>query len=211
MSSINVKTNTDSRLKYNSFTKSGSEFKGWTTNSDGSGTRYGDGEVININKNITLYALWNNTKYNVRFDANGGTGSMDIQEFEHTISGVLNENKFSRVGYTFKGWNTKKDGSGASYTDKQSVLDLTQNVETITLYAMWEANTYTVIFNSNGGEGEMNSQSFKYDEEKALSANIYTKEGFIFGGWNTSSDFSGTDYSDKQVVKKLTTGTTVRL
>ena len=211
MSSINVKTNTDSRLKYNSFTKSGSEFKGWTTNSDGSGTRYGDGEVININKNITLYALWNNTKYNVRFDANGGTGSMDIQEFEHTISGVLNENKFSRVGYTFKGWNTKKDGSGASYTDKQSVLDLTKNVETITLYAQWEANTYTVIFNSNGGEGEMNSQIFKYDEEKALSANIYTKEGFIFGGWNTSSDFSGTDYSDKQVVKNLTTGTTVRL
>ena len=136
---------------------------------------------------------------------------MDIQEFEHTISGNLNENKFSRVGYTFKGWNTKKDGSGASYTDKQSVLDLTQNVETITLYALWEANTYTVIFNSNGGEGEMNSQSFKYDEEKALSANIYTKEGFIFGGWNTSSDFSGTDYSDKQVVKNLTTGTTVRL
>lgn len=211
MSSINVKTNTDSRLKYNSFTKTGAAFRGWTTNSDGSGTRYSDGEVINVNKDLTLYALWNNTKYNVRFDANGGTGSMDIQEFEHTVSGNLNENKFSRVGYTFKGWNTKSDGSGASYTDKQSVLDLTENVETITLYAMWEANTYNVIFNANGGEGEMNSQSFKYDEEKALSANQYTKEGFIFGGWNTSSDYSGTDYSDKQVVKNLTTGTTIRL
>ena len=97
MSSINVKTNTDSRLKYNSFTKTGAAFRGWTTNSDGTGTRYTDGQIINISSDITLYAQWNNTKYNVRFDANGGTGSMDIQEFEHTVSGNLNENKFSRV------------------------------------------------------------------------------------------------------------------
>lgn len=211
MSSINVATSVDSRLKYNKFSHDNRSFVEWNTKADGTGTRYMDGQVINISENITLYAQWENTKYNVRFSSNGGEGSMDIQEFEHSIYENLNENKFSRIGYTFKGWNTKADGSGISYFDKQSVVDVTQNVGTVTLYAMWEANTYTVIFNSNGGEGEMNSQSFKYDEEKSLSSNTFTKEGLVFSDWNTKADGTGVSYANKQKVKNLTTGTTIRL
>lgn len=58
MKGINVATSTDSRLKYNLFTKEGYMFKGWNTEADGTGTTYTDGQIVNLTENITLYAQW---------------------------------------------------------------------------------------------------------------------------------------------------------
>lgn len=48
----------------------------------------------------------------------------------------LNENLFTNPGYVFAGWNTKADGSGNAYTDKQT-CSFSENV---VLYAMWRIN-----------------------------------------------------------------------
>jgi uncharacterized repeat protein (TIGR02543 family) len=78
----------------------------------------------------------NNT---VSFDANGGTGSMSSMTFGKGDTKNLTANKFTRTGYTFVGWNTRADGTGTSYSDKQSITP----TENLTLYAQWEESKGT--------------------------------------------------------------------
>ncbi|MBO5718848.1 MAG: InlB B-repeat-containing protein, partial [Bacteroidales bacterium] len=121
-------------LAANTFTRSGYTFTGWNTSPDGSGASYTNKQIITLTQDITLYAQWERIKYNLSFDANGGEGTMAAQTFEAGVSQAIAANAFTRSGYTFTGWNTNADGSGASYTNKQSIT-LTQDV---TLYAQWE-------------------------------------------------------------------------
>ena len=73
-------------------------------------------------------------KRSITFDANGGTGTMNKQTAEKGSIITLNANKFKRTGYTFTGWNTKKDGTGSSFKNRAKVK---LNADT-TLYAQWK-------------------------------------------------------------------------
>lgn len=65
-------------------------------------------------------------------------------------------------------------------------------------------NTYTVVFNGNGNSGGSTAkQTYTYFENKALTANGFTKTGYVFNGWNTAANGTGTAYKDKQSVSKL--------
>ena len=93
---------------------------------------------------ITLTAQWIPNTYTVTYNANGGIGSMSNQSISYDTSTTLTANEFSKTGYTFKGWNTKADGSGTAYADKASVKNLTvTNNATVILYAQWTINSYT--------------------------------------------------------------------
>ena len=74
-------------------------------------------------------------------------------------------------------------------------------------------NTYYVQFKANGGSGTMENQAFTYDAPQALTANAFSRTGYIFSGWNTAYNGSGVPYQDQQIVKNLTTvdGETVTL
>ena len=76
------------------------------------------------------------TAVGVHFDANGGTGSMDMQLFGLNAQQNLSANTFTRDDYTFTGWNTKADGTGDSYTDNQPMTFATGGE--LKLYAQWE-------------------------------------------------------------------------
>ncbi len=78
------------------------------------------------------------TSVTIVFDANSGEGTMENQTFEIETAQNLTENTFTKTGYTFKEWNTKADGTGTAYVDKQELTF--ENAEDITLYAQWEAN-----------------------------------------------------------------------
>ena len=84
----------------------------------------------------------NNT---VSFDANGGTGSMSSMTFGKGETKTLTANTFTRTSYTFTGWNTKADGTGISYTNKQSITP----TENLTLYAQWEESKGTGTANGH--------------------------------------------------------------
>ena len=67
---------------------------------------------------------------------------------------------------------------------------------------------YTVSFNANGGAGTVENMTLSYGEEKALTENPLTKDGYTFAGWNTKQDGTGTAYADKATVKNLTASET---
>ncbi len=140
-------------LNKNSFARDGYAFAGWNTKIDGSGRSYSDNEEVyeviekdekfvpdakKIITSKTLYAQWTPNKYTVRYHANGGTGQMVNQEMAYGTEEALISKGFTRDGYTFTGWNTKADGSGTAYGDKEVVKDLTgENGGTVDLYAQW--------------------------------------------------------------------------
>ena len=82
--------------------------------------------------------------YTVVFNANGGTGTMANQTFTYNVAQALSANAFTRTGYTFLGWSTSPSATTPTYTDKQSVINLTTGGGTATLYAVWQAATVKV-------------------------------------------------------------------
>lgn len=158
-------------------------------------------------KNVTVTAIWTANGYIVEYNANGGEGSVESQSFTYTDSVTLRDNAFTKTGYHFAGWALSADGE-AEYEGAQSgIAALTTEADgVVTLYAVWEKNTYTVTFDKNdaAAEGAMTAQSFKYDEAQALTAIGYTKEGYTFTGWNTLADGNGTAYENGASVENLT-------
>ena len=74
--------------------------------------------------------------YTVTFNPNGGTGTMSAQTFTEGEAQTLTRNAFTYDGYTFTGWNTVQGGSGASYSDQQTIIATAD----MTLYAQWTSN-----------------------------------------------------------------------
>lgn len=88
----------------------------------------------------TVYtAQYRPAVYKVRFDGNGATsGSMADQSFTYDVSRKLTAVTFQRGGYRFIGWNTRRDGKGKAFTDKQAVENLLAHEGAVgTLYAQW--------------------------------------------------------------------------
>ena len=123
----------------------------------------------------------------VNFNANGGQGDMKALRFMDGEKQSLTKNTYTRNGYIFDGWNTRSDGRGQSYTDRQNVT-ITKSV---TLYAQW-TKIYKVYFNANGGTGTMAAQTFEAGVSQALAANKFTRDGYTFAGCNSNADGSGT-------------------
>ena len=67
-------------------------------------------------------------------------------------------------------------------------------------YRVVEISSYTVVFDSNGGSGKMADQTVSRNVATRLNANAFTNDGYVFTGWNTKKDGSGTSYKDKAEV-----------
>lgn len=198
--------------------KTGYRFTKWGTSTTG-GTLFDQNDATvkptDLNSNIktgdctrTLYAQWTPNTYTIKFDGNGSTsGSTASMSMTYDVAKNLTANGFTKSGYHFSGWNTKADGSGTSYYNKQSVKNLTAtHGATITLYAQWDTNSYTIAFDGNGNTGgTTSSMTMKFDVAKNLNKNGYTRTGYTFSKWNTKANGSGTNYTNQQSVKNLTT------
>ena len=122
----------------------------------------------------------------------------------------------TRNGYALTNWNTQADGSGipflieayGNYTKRYCLTKAEEDDEimpsTLTLYAQWEKVDYTVAFDANGGEGEMTSAALAYEETLSLPTSTFTRQNYVFAGWNTAADGSGTACADGETIKNLT-------
>lgn len=146
----------------------------------------GDGNEPLVN--ALLAGEWG---YTVSFDPNGGKGSLKDVSAKYEANLTLPKSGVTRTGYSFTGWNTEPDGTGKDYAPGQRVSQLTQG-ESITLYARWTPNTYTVRFNANKGTGKMPDQKgILYGEATELSPCAFTRKGYQFTGWNTKANGTG--------------------
>ncbi|MBR3322623.1 InlB B-repeat-containing protein, partial [Candidatus Saccharibacteria bacterium] len=195
----------------NNPSKTGYVFIGWT-GSNGATPQ----KEVKVEKGTrhTLYfvANYEPNKYSVIFDKNAtnASGEMANQTLTYDTKSPLNNNQFVRTGYSFAGWNTKKDKSGTHYDNQAKVKNLATS-GSVTLYAEWEANTYEIAFDANTGSGTMSNFAMTYDVEKNLPANAFVHTTYIFNGWNTKKDGTGTSYSNQAKVKNLATSGTITL
>ena len=121
----------------------GATFDGWWTMIEG-GARVTPVTQVVQTRPHTFYAHWISNKYNVRFDANGGVGDMDIQEFTVATSARLSPCRFYRLEHAFVGWAIEPNGE-VVYEDMEEVLNLSyEDKSEITLYAVWEARPWTL-------------------------------------------------------------------
>ncbi len=162
-------------------TRENYRFLGWYTAPNGGGIRINSSDTVKITEKTHLYSHWTDESYNIVFDANGGTGTMDKAVAPIGVNYTLPANTFTRTGYRFLGWSTDKNATSATYSDKAAV-NLSDKVATITLYAIWSANSYTLTFNSDGGSA-VGSITGKYGAEYNKPANP-TKTGYTFKGWS---------------------------
>ncbi len=210
MDTITCDSGSNCTLPANAYSKVGYTFEGWSLNPNDT-VAYGDKADANItnipsDNVVVLYAKWKANNYNVVFDGNNhSSGATAAVTCTYNEDCTLLSNGFSRTGYTFKGWSTTKGGS-VKYENNGYVRNLTPVKDaTVTLYAVWEANTYTVKFDKNSSEatGNVGSVVCTYDKACTLPANNYTRVGATFDGWAVTSN-TAVQYKDKASVKNLT-------
>lgn len=150
----------------------------------------------------TYRAKWKPNTYTIKYNANGGAGTIADQKMTYDSPANLTTNAFTRTGYTFLGWSTIQNGD-VVYADKEYVSNLTTtNNGTVTLYARWANNTYNVKYDLNGGtpNGEMPTVAY-YD--KAFTVKDPSKTGYIFTGWTIGGNAAGTRVNGVTTFKNL--------
>lgn len=146
-------------------------------------------------------ALTQETFY-VIYDANSAdsgyppTDGMGYESGE-SITVLGNTGDLKKYANSFGGWNTKADGSGVTYSSGQSLF---MGKSDMILYATWIPDTkFTVTYHSNtadSGRPPVDEVEYLAGESVTVLGNLYEleKEGYIFRGWNTESDYSGVLY-----------------
>lgn len=125
----------------------GKVFVGWNTLADGTGISYYPNDKLPITGNMTLFAKWGPVpgKTSLTYHSNFSGGAADIVEgnlLNNSTLTVKPDTTFVRIGYNFAGWNTKADGTGASFAPGAQIVVSTPG--TNDLYARWERNVTTV-------------------------------------------------------------------
>lgn len=131
----------------------------------------------------------------ITYNANGGSGQPGNQDKWYGESLYLSNTKPTRTGYTFKNWNTASNGSGTSYNPGSQYGP--DPGGTVTLYAQWTPITYAVTYNGNGSNATSvpSSQTKTYGQNLTLSSQTPIRADYIFNGWNTKADGTGTNYA----------------
>lgn len=159
--------------------------------------------AVNVNAIAVCDAQWDSgiasaqtqqqldISYTVKFNGNGSTsGSMSSQSFTYGSSKALKTNKFKKTGYTFTGWNTKKNGRGTSYANKADGSRITTtNGKTVTLYAQWERTKYTITYKLNGGKNNSKNPAAYTKVTKTINLKNPSRKGYTFKGWYTDAKF----------------------
>ena len=141
-----------------------------------------------VTADITLYAKWSTLDvFRVDFEPNGG----DALEYQNVISGdpVIEPDGIEKTGYTLLAWY-----SDAGFATVWDFLDPV--TEATTLYAKWEANTYLVTLNLQGGTVGMGGDSVNatYNDAMPLGVPAPTLTGYTFEGYYTGIQMTGTQY-----------------
>ena len=184
-------------------TRDGYTFLGWTYEGQSEPTL-----SVTIAKgttgNLAYTANWKVNAYNITFDANGG--QVDTTSAKYTYDQTYTLPVPTRVGYTFAGWfnNDVEYKSGAW-----------KGAADMTLVAKWTANTYDVTFKDvtdtsikvtldyNDQVTEDKVVTLKASETLAYPE-IPTRDGYVFAGWYTDSEYTEMYTFKGEITKDMT-------
>lgn len=156
------------------------KFVGWVTEKDGSVPF--DFKNMPITGETTIYAKWQfQGDYDIVFDTDGGSTVLP-QSINAGEKATKPENP-TKHGYTFDKWVTEKNGT--EEYDFDAVV-----TSSTTIYAKWNIITYSITFDSAGGEAV---PSVEYTVEDAITLPSITKDGYEFIGWK---DAEGKAYTE---------------
>ncbi len=145
-------------LRENTFTRTEYGFACWNTSAEGDGDRYENGESLTPTESLVLYAQWGKT-CTLQFNKNNDDAEGEMEEVSVPAGSSLSlpANTFSLTGFYCSGWNTSPDGSGASYTNGQTII----LNESLVLYAQWKEGSgifYDVnLADLDNGEAELSA------------------------------------------------------
>lgn len=89
--------------------------------------------------------------FTITYNSNDGTNTTSSDIATYSESYITKANTFTRVGYTFIGWNEKKDGTGTDWTSYIGKSWTWTYVTDVILYAQWRPNRLTISYNVNSG------------------------------------------------------------
>lgn len=175
--------------------RTGYVFDGWNTLSGGSGSTYSPGGTAVMSAGgIVLYAQWDANVYTVSYNLAGGSGTTPADDTAIYLDEVTLEDSstFSRTGYTFTGWGLNPGagvGQAAGETFRMPAAD-------VIMYAQWQANTYTLTYDANGGVNPPAAEQIATDDTTAIAGvGSMVRTGYWFSGWSTTDDSTGTLYA----------------
>lgn len=129
--------------------------------------------------------------YSVTFDSNGGSGGPTSQTKYEGVNLRLSSSKPSKTDYIFSHWNTALNNSGTTYNPGDTY---TANAA-LNLHAIWNSE---ISYNGNGTFIDTYSnyptQTKTYGTNLTLHSATPTRTGYVFNGWNTAADGTGTSY-----------------
>lgn len=168
----------------------GFRFAGWN---DGTND-YAGGATYTVTGNVTMTARWTPV-YAITVDSVTG-GSVTADKSVAAKDEIVTLTATPSTGYHLKSLTA----------DTATIADnkFTMPEAAVKVTPEFALNTYTVKFHANGGTGEDKTQTFTYNEAKALDANTYTRTGYTFLGWSTNSAATAANYGDKESVSNLT-------
>ncbi|MDR2828062.1 MAG: InlB B-repeat-containing protein [Acholeplasmatales bacterium] len=149
---------------------------------------------------IILRAIYS-SNYSITYNPNNPYSNSSVvgetinSYHQYGVSSHLSTNGYSLVGYTFIGWGTSSKG-GVRYENEEEVINLTDAPGfEITLYAIWQALTYNIIFDSNGEKvignpSTIGPMSVSYDSNYKIDPAVYYVHVtyYTFSGWYTLSE-----------------------
>lgn len=209
--------------------------------------------------NLKVYAHWTENTYSIKYVANdngvqqttttatGSTASQNNLKYTQTVT--IQNNGFSKTGYHFLYWSTNSNGTGTHYSPGQRLNSGSSKTEalsatngaTVTLYAIWTPNTYTIVYNANADKNVRYNSKTNKDEKKNYSSDVeqyaatgavpsktshtydayknlntnsnFTWAGHTFLGWSTDKNATSATYTNGQSIRNLTAtdGGTVNL
>lgn len=169
--------------------KKGYAFQGWAIEANTEDVTYQPGDIIKANEERTLYAVWTPAIYEISFNGNGVTASIDSVNISYgEVIGELPV--IEREGYNFSGWYTATDGGVQITAETVAAFD-----DDCTLYAQWAANIYDVFYDANGGTGAPEAQSKEHDAVLELCDTVPQRPGYVFSGWAETAEAAEAEYS----------------
>jgi uncharacterized repeat protein (TIGR02543 family) len=199
---------TPAALTANGFTRTGYTFSGWSESSTATVSSYADGSTQTFTSNKTLYAIWKPDVYTITYNVNtGALGAASKSSETYTVgtTGVTlaTVGTMAKQGYRFTGWSATQAGTTALTSPYVASTS-------ITLYAIWTANQYRVIYESNTAtSGSIAPLTFTAGSGFVI-ANVNSamvKTGYNPNGWNTRADGTGIAYAGGSTITLYDTTT----